>query len=105
MTGSYDHAAECADLLQSLARHYEQDLSSEHLRGMPIPPVRAPSDAVEWSIVAAPRWLDGCTTGDGFDAYRWNLFDVSLDDASVIRWSRDAMEWVETGGWKRPVAP
>jgi hypothetical protein len=105
MTGSYDHAAECADLLQSLARHYEQDLSSKHLRGVPIPPVRAPSNAEEWSIVAARRWLDGCTTGDAFDAYRWNLFDASLDDASVISWSRDAAEWVETGGWKRPVAP
>jgi hypothetical protein len=104
MTGSYDHAAECTELLKGLACHYGQDLSSD-LRGVPIPPFRAPNDAVEWSLVAARRHIDGCTTGDAFDAYRWNLFDASLDDASVIRWGRDAFKWVETGGWTDPPRP
>jgi hypothetical protein len=105
MTGSYDHAAECTDLLRSLACYYEQDLSSEQLRGVPIPPFRFPHDAVEWSRVVARRYIDGCTTGDAFDAYRWNLFNTSLDDASVIRWGRDAFKWVETGGWTDPPRP
>ena len=105
MTGSYDHAAECTDLLKSLACSYEQDLSSEQLRGVPIPPFRFPNDAVEWSRVVARRDIDGCTTGDAFDAYRWNLFDTSLDDASVIRWGLDAFKWVETGGRPDPPHP
>lgn len=105
MTGSYDHAAECTDLLKSLACYYEQDLSSDQLRGVPIPRFRFPHDTVAWSRVAAHRHFDGCTTGDAFDAYRWNLFDASLDDASVVRWGRNAFKWVETGEWTDPPRP
>lgn len=95
MTGSYDHAAECADLLQGLAGHYGQELS-QNLRGVPIPPLRIPSDPVEWSIAATRETLWGCTIVEPIDAYRWNLFDVSLDDASVTRWGRDAVERVDS---------
>jgi hypothetical protein len=92
-------------LLESLARTYEQDLSSGHLRGVPIPPSRTPSGPAEWLIAAVRPYLHGCTTGDAFDAYRWNLFDASLDDASVIDWARNANDWVEEWGLKRPVGP
>jgi hypothetical protein len=95
MTGSYDHAAECADLLQGLARHYGQDLS-EKLRGVPIPPHRNPSDPVESSIAATRDFLWGCTINEPIDAYRWNLFDASLDDESVIRWGRNAVRTVDS---------
>ena len=95
MTGNYDHAAECADLLQGLARHYGQDLSGA-LRGVPIPPLRVPSDPVEWSIAATRESVWGCTVEDAIDAYRWNLFDASLDDASVTRWSQNAIARVDT---------
>jgi hypothetical protein len=93
MTGSYDHAAECADLLQNLARHYGQDLS-EDLRGVPIPPPRTLKDPVEWQIASTLDSLFGCTIIDPIDAYRWNLFDASLDDASVLRWGREVLERV-----------
>jgi hypothetical protein len=98
MTGAYDHAAECAELLQSLARHYEQDLSSEQLRGIPIPPFQSPSSEPDlWLIPAARPYLD-----DAYDAYRLNLFDVSLDDASVIRWGREAHDWIQRSDGKDP---
>jgi hypothetical protein len=107
MIGSYDHAAECADMLQSLARHYGQSLS-ENLRGVPIPPTHVPKDPFEWRIKATSDSLSGCTIVDPIDAYRWNLFDASLDDASVVDWSRDAIErvdWAATPrkdqGWSR----
>jgi hypothetical protein len=96
MAGNYDHAAECADLLQGLARHYGQDLSGT-LRGVPIPPLRVPSDPVEWSIAATRESVWGCTVEDAIDAYRWNLFDASLDDTSVTRWSQNAIARVEHG--------
>ncbi|MBR1122530.1 hypothetical protein JQ628_13470 [Bradyrhizobium lablabi] len=103
MIGSYDHAAECADLLLGLARYYEQDLSSEQLRGIPIPPFRSPGSEPDlWSVPSGRPYLDGCTTGDAYDAYRWNLFDPSLDDESVIRWGREAFEWVERSDGKVP---
>ena len=97
VTGGYDHAAQCADLLKSLARYYEQDLSSD-LHGMPIPSFQWPRDEPDlWSIVTPHSYIHGCTTGDAYDPYRWKLFDVPLDDASVIRWSREAYDWVEKG--------
>jgi hypothetical protein len=103
MTGSSDHAAECGHLLAGLAHHYAQNLSSDHLRGAPIPPYRSPSEQVEQSFARALPYLNGCTMIDAFDAYRWNLFDATLDDASVIRWAGDAINWVEHGGWKSPI--
>jgi hypothetical protein len=97
MTGGYDHAAECAELLQSLARYYGQDLSSD-LHGMPIPPFQWPAAAPDlWPIKTPLSYLHGCTTADAYDPYRWKLFDVSLDDASVIRWNRETYDWVEKG--------
>jgi hypothetical protein len=60
MTGSYDHAAECEELLQSVARHYEQDVSPDYVGSIP--------------------------------PHRWNLFDASLDDESVLRWGRYVFE-------------
>ncbi|UFZ05560.1 hypothetical protein LQG66_04365 [Bradyrhizobium ontarionense] len=94
----YDHATACADLLESLAQFYEQDLASNHLRGIPIPPPQQLSDPVERSIATTPPYLWGCTVDEAIDAYRWNLFDVGLDDTSVIQWSRTASDWVEN--WK-----
>lgn len=108
MTGSYDHAAECAELLLSLARHYEQDLSLDQLRGISIPRFRSPRPEPElWPVPYGQPYLDGCTTGDAYDAYRWNLFEPSLDDASVIRWGREAFEWVERsdGTWPPGAKP
>lgn len=103
VTGGYDHAAACADLLESLAQLYEKDLSSD-LRGMPIPPWRSPSDPVEDSIASTRPHLWGCTFDGAFDAYRWKLFDAALDDASVRRWAREASDWVEHG-WPAAVPP
>jgi len=97
VTRSYDHAAASADLLKSLAEFYQQDLSSDQLRGMPIPRYRRPSNPVENSIANPPPFLRGCTAADAFDAYRWNLFDASLDDTSVMEWSREAIGRVENG--------
>lgn len=97
VTGSYDHAGACAHLLQSLAQTYGQDLTSGDLRGIPIPPWRSPSGPVEASIASTRPHLWGCTFVDAFDAYRWNLFDAALDDASVNRWAREAAHWVEHG--------
>jgi len=89
MTGSYDHAAECAGLLQSLANRYGQTLS-EDLRGVPIPPFDPPQDPVERQIAAMNGAISGCTVNDPIDAYRWNLFEPSLDDEAVTRWVREA---------------
>ncbi|MGJ4996446.1 hypothetical protein ACQR0Z_18640 [Bradyrhizobium sp. HKCCYLS3077] len=91
----YDHATACADLLESLAGVYEQDLTSDHLRGMPIPPYRSSSDPIQQSIIETRPHLGGCTVDHAIDAFRWNLFDIGIDDVSVIRWAREAIGWVE----------
>ncbi|MGY3452533.1 hypothetical protein [Bradyrhizobium sp. USDA 4353] len=93
--GDYDHATACADLLESLAGFYEQDLTSDHLRGMPIPPCRSLSDPIQQAIIATRPHHWGCTVEDAIDAFRWNLFDVGIDDASVMRWTREAVGWLE----------
>jgi hypothetical protein len=92
--GHYEHAAECAALLQGLARHYGRELS-ESLRGLPIPafpPLR--SAAEEIIVYAVPPMFGGRDEPDGSDMFRWCLFDTSLDDVSVRRWSEDAHRWV-----------
>lgn len=86
--GDYDYAAACADLLQSLARHYQQDLSQQ-LRGMPIPPFRGPADANEQNIAWVSSPLSSRCQEDPIDAFRLNLFEATLDDAAVLRWSED----------------
>jgi hypothetical protein len=94
LLSDYDHAAECANLLESLALHYNQDLSRVHLRGMPLPPFRSWRDDTERSIITARPPLSNKYLDDPVDTFRWNLFEATLDDAAVTLWGEDTYRWL-----------
>jgi hypothetical protein len=95
LLGGYDHAAACADLLESLAAHYGQVLSGEPLRGMSMPRFRGPRDEIEQGIaMALGPFSRDCQVADPVDMFRWNLFEATLDDASVMRWSESTHRWL-----------
>jgi hypothetical protein len=96
MLGSYDHAAACEQLLARLAQRYDRKLSQAgpDLNGVlvpqfegPEPGFSAPRTPVEREIVrTGRRFPRDSGQYQGFDRYRWGVFEPSLDDKSTLRW-------------------
>jgi hypothetical protein len=96
MLGTYDHAAACEHLLVRLAQRYDRKLSEvsqagPDLNGITVPefegrsPVFSmPRTPAEREVVRAGlRSVRDAGHHEGFDRFRWGVFEPSLDDASM----------------------
>ena len=99
MLGTYDHAAACEQLLGRLAQRYARKLSQAgpDLGGVVVPQFEgsepsfpAPRTAIEREIVRTGRRSPRDSGHyQGFDRYRWGVFEPSLDDKSTLRWQQE----------------
>lgn len=95
--GTYDHAAACQQLLTMLAHRHGVELA-QGPKGLdrvmlprfegPEPQFTSPRTAVEREIATtALRVSRERGRREAFDRFRWRLFEPSLVDSSIQRWS------------------